>query len=61
VIPSRRNHRRRRHDRILYKLRNQVERFVNRLKQCRRAATRYEKLGCTYLGFVQVAAILTIL
>lgn len=60
VIPSRRNHRRRRHDRRLYKLRNVVERFVNRLKQCRRTATRYDKLACTYLGFVQVAAVLTL-
>jgi transposase len=61
VIPSRRGHRRRRHDRNLYKMRNQVERFVNRIKHCRRVATRYEKLACTFLGFVQVASILTLI
>jgi len=61
VIPSRQGHRRRRHDRNLYKLRNLVERFVNRIKQCRRVATRYEKLACTFLGFVQVASFLTLI
>lgn len=30
-------------DRALYRQRNQVERFINRLKQFRRVATRYEK------------------
>ena len=30
--------------RELYRLRNRVERFVNKLKQFRRIATRYEKL-----------------
>jgi transposase len=61
VIPSRRGHRRRRHDPDLYKLRNRVERFVNRIKQCRRVETRYEKLACTFLGFVQVASLLTLI
>jgi transposase len=60
VIPSRRNHRTRRHDRQRYKLRNVVERFINRIKHCRRVATRYEKLAVTFLGFVQVASIITL-
>jgi transposase len=49
-IPSRRACRIRRHDRQEYKLRNVVERFVDRIKQCRRVATRYDKLAVTFLG-----------
>jgi transposase len=60
VIPPRRNRRTRRYDRQRYKLRNVVERFINRLKQCRRVATRYDKLAATFLGFVQIASILTL-
>jgi transposase len=60
VIPSRRNCRTRRHDRQLYKLRNVIERFINRLKHCRRVATRYDKLAATFLGFVQFASIIAI-
>ena len=60
VIPSRRNCRTRRYDRQRYKLRNVVERFINRLKQCRRVATRYDKLAATFLGFVQLASIITL-
>jgi transposase len=60
VIPSRRGHRTRRHDRQRYKLRNVVERFINRLKLCRRVATRYDKLAATYLGFVQFASMIMI-
>jgi transposase len=29
----------------LYRARNQVERFFNRIKQCRRVATRYDRLA----------------
>src|SRR4029077_16512402 len=29
----------------LYRARNRVERFFNRIKQCRRVATRYDKLA----------------
>ena len=31
----------------LYRARNQVERFFNRIKQCRRVATRYDRLAGT--------------
>ena len=41
----------------LYRLRNQVERFFNRLKHCRRIATRYEKLAANYLVMIKLAAI----
>ena len=39
----------------LYRARNQVERFFNKIKHCRRAATRYDKLAANYLAFVQLA------
>jgi transposase len=41
----------------LYRARNRVERFFNRTKQCRRVATRYDKLAANYLAFVQLVAI----
>ena len=40
----------------LYRERNLAERFLNRLEQCRRVATRYEKTARNYLAFVQLAA-----
>lgn len=46
VIPPRKNRKEQRaYDRHLYKDRNLVERFFNRIKQFRRIATRYEKLA----------------
>jgi len=30
-----------------YRARNQVERFLNKIKQCRRVATRYERIVAT--------------
>jgi transposase len=41
----------------LYRARNLVERFFNKIKQCRRVATRYDKLAANYLAFIQVAPI----
>jgi transposase len=41
----------------LYRARNLVERFFNKIKHCRRVATRYDKLGANYLAFVQLASI----
>ena len=35
-----------------------MERCVNRLKQFRRVATRYEKRACNYLAMVKLAAAL---
>ena len=34
-----------------------VERFFNKIKQCRRVATRYDKLAATYLAFIKLASI----
>ena len=57
VIPSRRNRKQpREYDRELYKERNIVERLFQKLKQFRRIATRYERLGRNYLGMLHIAA-----
>lgn len=45
-------------DKTLYRQRNRVERCFNRLKQCRRIATRYEKKAENYLAMLTVASIL---
>lgn len=41
----------------LYRERNRIERLVNRLKQFRRIATRYEKTARNFLAFTHLAAI----
>ena len=41
----------------LYRNRNLVERFFNRIKRCRRVTTRYEKRAANFLAFVKLAAI----
>ena len=40
----------------LYRARNLVERFFNKIKQCRRVATRYDKLTANYLAFIKLAS-----
>jgi transposase len=58
-IPHKRNeHHRGPFDRAMYRERNQVERLMNRLKQFRRIATRYEKRAANYLAMITCAAIL---
>lgn len=51
----------RRYDRTLYKGRNVVERYWNKVKQYRRVATRYDKLDQCFLAFVHLASILVVL
>jgi transposase len=60
VIPRRANEARRgtRFDRAAYRERNVVERTINRLKQHRAIATRYEKLQETYHALLVIACIL---
>jgi transposase len=41
----------------LYRARNLIEQFFNKIKQCRRVATRYDKLAANYLAFVKLASI----
>ena len=58
VIPPKRNRKiQRPYDTVLYKERNLIERFFNKLKQFRRVATRYDKLLVNFMGFVKLAAI----
>ena len=45
------------YNKTLYKNRNQIERFFQRLKNFRRVATRYDKLPSSFLSFVHIAAI----
>ena len=62
VIPSKKNRKvPREYDTHLYKERKKVEWFINLLKQYRRVATRYEKTGRNFLGFVHVASIMVLL
>jgi len=59
TIPRRRNERRTgRFDRAIYRTRNQVERLINKLKQFRRVATRYEKYAENYRAMVVIRCIL---
>jgi len=57
VIPARRN---RSHpipvDGFIYALRNMVERCINKLKNARRLATRYDKTATSYLGFIEIVS-----
>jgi putative transposase len=58
VIPPKQNRKIQRPcDSDLYKERNRIERFFNKLKQLQRAATRYRKLLVNFMGFVKLAAI----
>jgi len=57
VIARQKRERRTRFDKVAYRKRNVVERLVNKLKQFRRIATRYEKRAGNYLGMLTVAAI----
>ncbi len=56
VIPPRSNRKtKRRYSRVLYRIRNIVERFFNRIKHFRRVSTRYDKLAGNYLAFAVLA------
>ncbi len=58
AIPTKKN-RRVQHsvNRALYALRNRIERFINRLKNSRRVATRYDHTASSFLGFAMLASI----
>ncbi len=45
-------------DRVVYQEPNVVERLINRLKQHRRIATRYEKRAANYLAMLSIPATL---
>lgn len=44
------------YDKRSYKLRNTIERLFNKMKHFRRIATRYEKLGQTFLSLIHLVA-----
>ena len=57
-IPNRSNRKKKfRWKKALYRERNLVERFFNKLKQFRRIATRYDKLGATFFAFIKLASV----
>ena len=59
IIPTRLGERRcPSFDRATYRERNRVERLINRLKQCRAIATRYDKLAMTFHATLTIAFIL---
>lgn len=60
VLPRRSSESRQgtRFDRQAYRECNRIERTINRLKQLRRIATRYEKRAQNYLAMLTIAAIL---
>jgi transposase len=57
-IPTKKN-RRLQHsvDRARYALRSRIERFINRLKNSRRVATRYDHTASSFLGFATLSSI----
>ena len=58
VIPSISNQRRQPgFDRAIYRARNRVERLINRLKQFRRIATRYEKRAANHFAMLHIGMI----
>jgi transposase len=59
TIPRKRGeHRTGPFDRRVYRQRNKIERLINRLKQFRRIATRYEKRAANYLAMLSLATII---
>ncbi len=62
MIPPKSNRKKpREYDKHLYKERNLVERFLNKVKNCQRVATRYEKTARNYMAFWQLASIMVLL
>lgn len=57
VIPSIRSRKQQiPHDRVLYRLRNRIERCFNKLKHFRRFATRFDRLAVHFLSLIYLAA-----
>ena len=62
VIPPKKNRTKPREtDFALYRERNLIERFFNKIKHYRAIATRYDKLASTFLAAVQFVAIAILL
>lgn len=58
VIPPKSNRKTpREYDKAIYKERNLVERFFQKLKEYRRVATRYERLAVNYMTMLSLVSI----
>ena len=58
VIPGKKNRiKHLEYDKVIYKERNKVERFFNRIKQFRRISSRYDKSACMYKGSLTFVSI----
>ena len=56
VIPPKANRKKKRfYDKLVYRMRNKIERMIGRLKNFRRFATRFEKTARNYLSMVFLA------
>jgi transposase len=44
------------HDKEAYKLRNRIERFINKLKHFRHIATRYDRRAIHFLACIHLAS-----
>jgi len=56
IAPKANRKEQREFDQHQYRNRNVVERFFAHIKQCRRIATRYDKLASRFASFVALAA-----
>lgn len=45
-----------RHDKAIYRLRNRIERGINKLKHFRRIATRYDRKALHFLSLIHLAS-----
>jgi transposase len=62
VVPPKRNRINPwKYDKILYKKRNEIERYFRRLKAFRAVFTRYDKLDIVFTAFIFIASIVIIL
>jgi transposase len=58
VIPGRKNRKVKIiYDKLLYALRQRIERYFGKVKENKRMATRYDKHDSAFLGFFAIAAI----
>ena len=46
------------YDKVLYRRRNEIERFFRRIKRFRRIFTRYDKLDIIFAGFILFAMLI---
>ena len=58
IVPPKKNRKNTwKYDKEIYKRRNEVERYIRRLKRFRRIFTRYDKLDVIYISMIRLAMI----